>query len=113
MPDLNARQRRVALLDILSSGEKYTVPNLAFEFGVDERTIRRDIKRLIDEGHTIRQDSGGHGQGGIQLIHRRPDPQPYKLNSDDKDFFLSLYEEMSGPKAIRMAGALKKLGIEV
>ena len=36
MPDLNARQRRVALLDILSSGEKYTVPNLAFEFGVDE-----------------------------------------------------------------------------
>ena len=113
MPDLNARQRRVALLDTLSSGEKYIVSNLAFEFDVDERTIRRDIKRLIEEGHTINQLSGGHGEGGIQLIYRRPDPQPYKLNLDDKDILLSLYEEMSGARAMRIAGILKKLEIEV
>ena len=112
MPDLNSRQRRVALLDELDSGEKYTVPNLAFEFGVDERTIRRDIKRLIEEGHTINQISGGHGEGGIQLMHRRPDPEPYKLNSADKEFLLSLCDEMSGSKAIRMAGILKKLGVK-
>ena len=43
---MGAAERRQLILDQLCQRRKETIPNLAAELGVSERTIRRDIEML-------------------------------------------------------------------
>ena len=43
---MGAAERRQLILDLLCQRRKETIPNLAAELGVSERTIRRDIEML-------------------------------------------------------------------
>jgi len=67
--------RRTELIRILRSRKKDTVRNLAFELGVNERTIRRDLLTLtVDEGYlidTAQGNGGGVTFDGQNSPHRR------------------------------------------
>jgi len=59
---MNAAGRRAELVRILRIRRKETVPNLAHELDVNERTIRRDLLTLtVDEGYLIDTISGNGG----------------------------------------------------
>ncbi|WP_404435596.1 YafY family transcriptional regulator [Microbacterium aerolatum] len=61
MADTTARA--LQLLELLQSAQLRTVPELAARLGVDERTIRRDVARLVEQGvpvETLRGRYGGY-----------------------------------------------------
>ena len=62
-------ERQQALIERLyaAHGERLQIGDLAWHFGVSDRTIARDVERLRDSGVplTVRQGRGG----GISLIH--------------------------------------------
>ena len=71
---MSPAERREVLLDVLCRRRHDTCKNLAHEFGVSERTIRRDIEALTCS-YPIETVFGGHG-GGIRVkdgfyIHHR------------------------------------------
>ncbi|WP_114854565.1 YafY family protein [Brachybacterium sp. YJGR34] len=59
MADTTARARQ--LLELLQSAHQRTVPELADRLGVDERTIRRDVARLVDLGLPVETRRGRYG----------------------------------------------------
>ncbi|GLJ62011.1 transcriptional regulator [Microbacterium barkeri] len=59
MADTTARALR--LLDLLQSAHQRTVGELADRLGVDERTIRRDMARLVDLGLPVETQRGRYG----------------------------------------------------
>lgn len=58
-------ERRTALLRALCLRKHDTIPNLAAEFGVSERTIRRDIE-ILSCTEPIYTQSGRYG-GGVYV----------------------------------------------
>ena len=60
----SAISRRQEILDVLMRRRQDTVSNLAFEFRVSKRTIRRDIC-ILSRDHAI-EAKQGHG-GGIRV----------------------------------------------
>ena len=71
---MTAVGRRAELIRILRIRKKDTVPNLARELNVSERTIRRDLLTLtVDEGYlidTIQGNGGGVVCNGQLYPHR-------------------------------------------
>jgi len=63
---MNSTQRRHAIFFRLLKYKKLHCRELAAEFGVSERTIRRDIDDLSRRGLPVTTNSGN--QGGIFLI---------------------------------------------
>jgi len=61
----SAPDRRNEILNVINIRRSDSVPNLAFEFGVSERTIRRDVA-LLSEKHRIYCQHGGKG-GGVHF----------------------------------------------
>jgi len=59
-------ERRIELIKVLYRREYETINNLAFEFGVSNRTIRRDIDEL-SRMIPIYTKPGRYG-GGIYII---------------------------------------------
>lgn len=53
--------RVLALLEVLQSRDLVTAAELAERFGVDRRTIRRDVARLQQEGVPVSAVRGPHG----------------------------------------------------
>ena len=62
---MSAVERRQQLLDLLCQRRKETIPNLAAELGVCERTIRRDIETLTLH-YPIETVCGRYG-GGVKM----------------------------------------------
>ena len=60
-----ATERRSEIMKILCRRRSETVGNLAFEFGVSERTIRRDIE-VLSLSEPIYTQSGRYG-GGVYV----------------------------------------------
>lgn len=58
---MKAAERRQQMLVLLSSRREDTIANLAFEFGVSERTIMRDIEELTLSAplYTVQGNGGG------------------------------------------------------
>ena len=58
---MKANERRQQMLAALSSRREDTIANLAFEFGVSERTIMRDIEELSLSAplYTVQGNGGG------------------------------------------------------
>ena len=69
MADTTARA--LQLLELLQSASQRTVAELADRLGVDERTIRRDVARLVDLGlpvQTVRGRYGGYRLASGQRV---------------------------------------------
>lgn len=69
MADTTARALR--LLDLLQSAQQRTVGELAERLEVDERTVRRDVRRLIESGipiETVRGRYGGYRLAAGQRV---------------------------------------------
>lgn len=81
----SALSRRKEILDVLMRRRQDTVSNLAFEFHVSQRTIKRDIC-ILSRDHAI-ETRQGYG-GGIRVAegyyadrHYLSDEQEYMLRS--------------------------------
>ena len=105
MPDLKASQRRDAILDILYSRGHETIAKLAEEFGVSTRTIKTDIKLLLDEGHPIDQRAGRYG-GGLYIMESAANRR--RFNSDERALLERLSRALTGRDAEVMAGIIRK-----
>ena len=62
---MGAAERRQLILDLLCQRRKETIPNLAAELGVSERTIRRDVEMLTLR-YPIETVCGRYG-GGVRM----------------------------------------------
>ena len=71
---MRAAGRKAELIRILRGRIRDTVPNLAHELGVNEKTIRRDLLTLtVDEGYlidTIQGNGGGVVYNGQLNPHK-------------------------------------------
>ena len=63
---MRPNERRAAILDALCIRRKDTIANLAEEFGVNEKTIRRDIEELSCS-YPIETVRGRYG-GGVKVM---------------------------------------------
>lgn len=66
---MSANERRVELIKILTARRRDTVPNLAQELGVCERTILRDIEALTIEYPLVTYQGNGGGVGVEEWYH--------------------------------------------
>ena len=57
--EMGTTERRNEILKVLCRRGYETAGNLAFEFGVSERTVRRDIE-VLSRNNPIYTKSGGH-----------------------------------------------------
>ena len=62
---MSAGERRQQILELLCQRRKETIPNLAAELGVCERTVRRDIEALT-LSYPIETCCGRYG-GGVKM----------------------------------------------
>jgi predicted DNA-binding transcriptional regulator YafY len=72
--------RVLALLEILQSGGTRTVPSLAEQLGVDERTVRRYAGHLADLGIPIESHRGRYGGYRLMPGYKLP---PLMLTDDE------------------------------
>ena len=107
MADTTARA--LQLLDLLQSAAQRTVAELADRLGVDERTIRRDVARLVDLGlpvETVRGRYGGYrlapGQRVLPLMFSAEEAVAVYLG-------LARTQEASHEPAIAAQTALAKI----
>lgn len=66
---MSANERRAELIRILTARRRDTVPNLANELGVCERTILRDIEALTIEYPLVTFQGNGGGVGVEEWYH--------------------------------------------
>lgn len=99
---MGAAERRAELLRVLCRRRHDTVENLASEFGVSERTIRRDIEALSVTAPIYTKS--GRYVGGVYIMEGYTMDRAYMseeqlnvlkklLSTTKKDGLLSLYEE--------------------
>lgn len=70
--------RLLKLMDKLNTGRKYTVRQLAEEFGVSYRTMLRDLQEVEDMGVPLYSENGVHG--GYRML-KRANEMPSKESS--------------------------------
>ncbi len=91
---MSANERRKQILDLLCQRRRDTVQNLATEFGVCERTIRRDIEELTLT-YPLETARGRYG-GGVRMadwyFQNRPKLSP-KQTALLKRLAVGLYGE--------------------
>lgn len=63
---MGTTERRNAIMEVLAKRRHDKISNLASEFGVSERTIRRDIE-ILSLTEPIRTEAGRYG-GGIYVL---------------------------------------------
>ena len=103
---MNTFERRMAIIDVLSERRKEQVENLAFEFGVTERTIRNDIYEL-SLSYPIDTKKGKGGcvfvQEGFMLRRRY-------LTDKEKTLLEKLAVNLSGEEAAMLQAIVKSFG---
>ena len=91
---MSSNERRKQILDLLCQRRRDTVQNLATEFGVCERTIRRDIEELTLT-YPLETARGRYG-GGVRMadwyFQNRPKLSP-KQTALLKRLAVGLYGE--------------------
>ena len=105
---MTASERRQAILEALSSRRFETRYNLAFEFSVNERTIRRDIEILsLDYPIYTVQGTGG----GIYVDENFRLGKPY-LKKDQSELLEKLLPTLDGKDADVMKSILNTFGLK-
>lgn len=101
--------RALELLELLQSAHVRTVGELAERLGVDERTVRRDVRRLVEIGLPVESLRGRYG--GYRLAPGRR-VLPLMFTSEEAvAVFLGLSRGQAGPGWAGVAGqtALAKI----
>lgn len=88
--------RLLALLDLLESGGTRGRLELARSLDVDERTVRRDVLRLVDAGVPVESVRGRYGGYRMGAGYRLP---PLMLTDDEAVAVLVALAEASGERA--------------
>lgn len=91
---MEALRRKIKILFVISRRRHETMENLAQEFGVSIRTIRRDIAFLIEELFPIYTVQGKYG-GGVYAMDDWYLGTVY-LNTEQENFLIRLLGEYSG-----------------
>lgn len=100
----SALNRRQEILNILMIRRRDTIPNLAFEFNVSERTIKRDIS-ILSHDHSI-ETKRGNG-GGIRVAEGYYADRRY-LNEEQENMLRKILPDLSSEDQIIMDEILKK-----
>lgn len=97
--DVGIADRRKKIIKILSQRGHETIMNLAFEFGVSERTIRRDIE-FLSLTEPIYTQTGRYA-GGIYLYENHFINRIY-FSDEEEDVIKKAYSvlNMQMPKAL-------------
>ncbi len=104
---MTALERRNAILDALILRQSEKIENLAFEFSVNERTIRRDIDEL-SSSYPIRTECGKYGGVYIEPSYRT---RRKYLKTDETDLLLRLSAGLTGKDREIMQGILSQFSL--
>ena len=100
---MTAVGRRAELIRILRGRKRDIIPNLAYELGVSERTIRRDLLTLtLDEGYHIDVVAGN---GGGVVFQDAGNPHKGILSQEQIDVLTVL----AGQAAAHQAKVIKEI----
>ena len=104
---MNALERRQAMLEVLCIRRHDKIDNLAFEFGVNERTIRRDILEL-SLTYPVYTMTGKYHSG----VHIADDYYLGKqyLTDEELDLIISLKSKVGDDQRRMLEGIVKKFG---
>lgn len=100
----SALSRRQEILNVLMYRRQDTVSNLAYEFHVSKRTIKRDIC-ILSRDHSI-ETCQGHG-GGIRVTDGYYADRRY-LNEEQEDMLRNLLDSLSNKDQDIMREILRK-----
>lgn len=100
----NALERRQQILEVLCERRHESVENLAYEFGVHERTIRRDIENLSLSYPIYTTQGVG---GGVYIMDGFKLGRKY-LNSEETLLLEKLLTQLKGNDRATMTAILKK-----
>lgn len=108
---MNKSQRLLALLMTLNTRDKFTLKQLAKQFGVSRRTVIRDLQDLEELGVPLFTEYGVHG-GYRVLKDRTLPPISFTENEAVAMFFASQSLDTYGalPFQAEVAAALDKFG---
>ena len=105
---MTARERRNAILEILCMRRVEKINNLAFQFGVTEKTIRRDILTLSLEYPIY---TGQGNRGGIYVDKNFRLGKVF-LKNEQQELLERLLPGLDGKDAEVMKAILKTFGLE-
>lgn len=86
---MGTAERRSAIMKILCRRRHETISNLASEFGVSERTIRRDIE-VLSLTEPLYTQSGRYG-GGVYIMDGYSDSYLY-MTDEEANVLYKLYK---------------------
>lgn len=90
---MTATERRQKIMELLNVRRQETMQNMAFEFGVSDRTIRNDINEL-SLSYPIETIRGRYG-GGVRLMDGFSLNRKY-LNPEQQNLLEKLSAHLSG-----------------
>lgn len=94
----SALERRQALFEIMCERRHDTINNLAFEFGVERRTIRRDIE-LLSLSKPIYTTKGTGG--GVHIVDGYRFGNKY-LTDEEESFLEGVAARLTGNDFVKM-----------
>ncbi len=94
----SALERRQALFEVMCERRHDTVENLAFEFGVDRRTIERDVE-LLSISKPIYTTKGTGG--GVHIVDGYRYGSKY-LTEDETEFLEGIATKLTGSEFEKM-----------
>jgi len=100
----SAVDRRQSLLELMCERRHETIDNLAFEFDVDRRTIRRDIE-VLSISYPIYTTKGTGG--GVHVVDVYRLGRKY-LSETESDLLEKLASKLTGGEFETMQAILKK-----
>ncbi len=100
----SAVDRRQSLLELMCERRHETIDNLAFEFEVDRRTIRRDIE-VLSISYPIYTTKGTGG--GVHVVDGYRLGRKY-LSETESDLLEKLASKLTGDDFATMQSILKK-----
>lgn len=105
---MGPNERRMEIMEVLCQRRHDTMKNLAFEFGVTERTIRNDIS-ILSLSYPLETIRGRYG-GGVKVMDGFYMNRKY-LKPEQKDLLEMLSTSLSGEDLSIMNSILKEFAL--
>ena len=105
---MGPNERRKAIIEVLCKRRHDTMKNLAFEFGVSDRTIRNDIT-ILSLSYPLITTRGRYG-GGVSVINNFSLNQKY-LKPEQQKLLQKLSTSLSGDDLILMESILEDFAL--
>jgi len=105
---MGPNERRMEIMEVLCQRRHDTMKNLAFEFGVTERTIRNDIS-ILSLSYPLETIRGRYG-GGVKVMDGFFMNRKY-LKPEQKDLLERLSTSLSGEDLSIMNSILKEFAL--